>query len=808
MRKLIIQQTKENNAKETVVYAVIQKLYNLGKQDDSNHTFNYGVDTSNIKRPITTVNGAIIVPVAYIKQLDYIRDKYPNLDVTATSIYIDFEDTNVEQALLNMGLGDGTGITVEAAKTVTLNSGAFKNNTNITRFNEFKYFTRANTMPSSELFNGCTNLESIDLSEVTSINEYQFQNTAITTVNIPNLMQFTGNSNYLGRGCFAGCSQIETITNLGHVSFIPDTAFGNTLNLQSVVLPNECYELKTLAFNIDQRYITNYGNILQSIQGLNHVTAFGRKCLHGRRGLQLTASDLAEAVTIYLEAFWYVSVQSINSPKLITLGSSAFRENNALTTVECLGKIDTIPVNCFTSDPLLQTAKLPYECTKLDNGSFQNCSSLTSLKQYTASVDNWVEGEVPETRDFFRITYFGSDCLRNCSQLSIDASILSNATYIGPRAFSNTRLYGDVVLNADVQGLGEYPFNKTLITSLDLSATSITSLGNSFVLECSNLVTVKLPSTCTTIQSQAFKSCPNLETIQGLTGNINLNGATFYGCSKLRRLDNIAIKINSSAVFGYCPLLEEITLQQVPMTIGAQCFQGCTSLTTINNSEYITAINGGSAFENCSALTALNFNDEEMTWTNVGSIFYHCSSLTTLGKYNFTFHGLTTIPPSMFNGCTNLEGILNFPDATENSNNSYGRSFNGCTKLVKISLPKLTSLNGGSPYSMDERAVFGGNTSLKIVDLGDQITNINMFNFYGCSSLKAVIINTPTVPTVSGYSHINQYTSLSNLFGNTTVKIYVPDNAVSIYQSTAPFSSYPDNIVSINSYNESNILES
>ena len=216
MRKLIIQQTKENNAKETVVYAVIQKLYNLGKQDDSNHTFNYGVDTSNIKRPITTVNGAIIVPVAYIKQLDYIRDKYPNLDVTATSIYIDFEDTNVEQALLNMGLGDGTGITVEAAKTVTLNSGAFKNNTNITRFNEFKYFTRANTMPSSELFNGCTNLESIDLSEVTSINEYQFQNTAITTVNIPNLMQFTGNSNYLGRGCFAGCSQIETITNLGN----------------------------------------------------------------------------------------------------------------------------------------------------------------------------------------------------------------------------------------------------------------------------------------------------------------------------------------------------------------------------------------------------------------------------------------------------------------------------------------------------------------------------------------------------------------------------------------------------------------
>jgi len=42
------------------------------------------------------------------------------------------------------------------------------------------------------MFRGCTNLESIDFSNMTSISSNQFTNTAITDINAPNLISYTG----------------------------------------------------------------------------------------------------------------------------------------------------------------------------------------------------------------------------------------------------------------------------------------------------------------------------------------------------------------------------------------------------------------------------------------------------------------------------------------------------------------------------------------------------------------------------------------------------------------------------------------
>jgi predicted nucleotidyltransferase component of viral defense system len=61
---------------------------------------------------------------------------------------------------------DGIGITEADAATANLGT-MFKNNTTITSFNEFGLFNRANTSPANEMFRGCTNLENINLSNVT-----------------------------------------------------------------------------------------------------------------------------------------------------------------------------------------------------------------------------------------------------------------------------------------------------------------------------------------------------------------------------------------------------------------------------------------------------------------------------------------------------------------------------------------------------------------------------------------------------------------------------------------------------------------
>jgi hypothetical protein len=151
--------------------------------------------------------------------------------------------------------------------------------------------------------------------------------------------------------------------------------------------------------------------------------------------LHLYSQDLYNATSIGDKAFWYVKVHSIDCPNLASLGPSAFRENPVLTNVDCLGKISSIPNDCFSKDNALQTVKIPYECTSIADNAFNGCSSLTSITQYNKSLDDYAEGESPTFTNISRITSFGNSCFYNCKLLSLTASDLSSAVSIGSFAF-------------------------------------------------------------------------------------------------------------------------------------------------------------------------------------------------------------------------------------------------------------------------------------------------------------------------------------------------------------------------------------
>jgi hypothetical protein len=123
---------------------VITTLYNIGKDDDEHQSLTSGVDTTDVNRPVTSVDGSIAVRVTYDDYIRYLAVKFPNLNISADSTYIHFEDPEVERVLLAKGLGDGTGITPQDAAAATSLNGAFKNNSVVTKFNELKYFTFVN----------------------------------------------------------------------------------------------------------------------------------------------------------------------------------------------------------------------------------------------------------------------------------------------------------------------------------------------------------------------------------------------------------------------------------------------------------------------------------------------------------------------------------------------------------------------------------------------------------------------------------------------------------------------------------------
>lgn len=495
MNSLIITQTKANGIVEgPVSNQIITKLYNIGKDDDEHQTLTVGVDTTDENRPVSTVSGRIRVNSAFANQLEYLAVKFPDLEINADSTYIYFEDPEVERVLLTAGIGDGVGITASDAADANLGT-IFKNNTTITSFNTFEYFNRANTSPTNEMFRGCTNLENIDLSNVTRFSYRQFMGTNITDVNAPNLVSSDTT-------VFANCNSLQSVTSLGNLASIPDSMFQECSNLQTVNLPDNCATISGSAFII---WNGSTGS-LQQVNGIEHVSSFGYRCFLKQKMLRLTANDLANAVSIGEKAFQNVLVSSINSPKLMTLGEISFADNSALTTIECLGKVSNIPSSCFGNDPSLQTVKIPYECTNIGNNAFQLGSSLTSIKQYTDSIDNWVEGVEPTTGPLSRVTSFGNNCFKNCSLLSLTDSDVSGAISIGSSAFENCTSAHFV--NLDLRN----------VPTLASSAFSGTNVDN-----------VVWSNSKTDLPTAIFQSC-GLKSITNLDAVTKVWGRSLKGC--------------------------------------------------------------------------------------------------------------------------------------------------------------------------------------------------------------------------------------------------------------------------------------
>ena len=460
------------------------------------------------------MSGNLQVDRTYRAQVQYLTTRFPDLHINVTdSYYIPFEDSNVQSVLMANNISsDGIGITETDASTANLGT-IFKDNTAITSFNEFGYFSRANSSPSANMFRDCTNLEEIDLSNVTTIGDFQFFHTAITDINVPNLTQMSGSAQ------FSACHQLETISSLGHISNIPVSCFRDCENLQSVVLQDECVTLSIEAFFMSNDY-QQYGGSLQTVSGINRVSVFGESCFSRQYHLRLSASDLQSAVRIDKNAFWYVPVLSINCPKLTSLGFGAFRENKVLTNIECLGKISSIPDFCFNADTALQIAKIPYECTVIGSNAFNGCSSLTSIAQYNKSLDDYAEGESPTFTNMSRITSFGQNCFYNCQSLSLTASDLSGAVSIGSSAFENTLLSGDIVL-PQLSAIGGYAFKGTRITSIDLTGSSISELPKGVFSQCSSLSKISIPTSVTTLGEHWCDGIANVLTLEGFDNCVN-----------------------------------------------------------------------------------------------------------------------------------------------------------------------------------------------------------------------------------------------------------------------------------------------
>lgn len=186
-------------------------------------------------------------------------------------------------------------------------------------------------------------------------------------------------------------------------------------------------------------------------------------------------------------------------------------------------------------------------------------------------------------------------------------------------------------------------------------------------------------------------------------------------------------------------------------SIGQSVIYGKKGLTAVIIPSTITSV-GQSAFASCSALTSVTYEGSAPTFGTY--VFQSCTAITDIA--DVLPSDITSLNTAMFMWCYGLT-TLTIPSGIT----SLGTScFHYCYYITSVTIPSSVTTIGGNCFAGD-------------------------------SAITEMIFEGTTPPTLLG---------TSNSLGNTsfTFPIYVPDDAVSAYQSATSWANYASRVTSIN----------
>ena len=331
-----------------------------------------GLDnTSNLQGRLHVIN-------SYRKYITKLTTDYSNLYIASDNYYMAFDDLAVESVFANGDYGDGIGITEANANRITKLSqtSGFRNNTSIEHFDELSQFVNLKTI-DSYTFQGCSNLKTIDLSNITS----------------------------LGTNVFKGCSLIS-IDHFPELNEVPNSTFADNTTLEIVELPSTITRLGDVCF-------AGCSN-LTSIGDTSNVTIYGDKCLRNCSSLNVSL-DLSDVT--WLGNYCFDGCQNINITKLpqnqCTFGVSMF-SNSGIKSAQIPTWMTSVPNDFLNS------------CKKLETVTFAQNSQVTSIERNFVSDCPLVQQIVlPEG-----VQTIGEKLGSNCSSLTL-IDLPSTVTSIG-----------------------------------------------------------------------------------------------------------------------------------------------------------------------------------------------------------------------------------------------------------------------------------------------------------------------------------------------------------------------------------------
>lgn len=223
-----------------------------------------------------------------------------------------------------------------------------------------------------------------------------------------------------------------------------------------------------------------------------------------------------------------------------------------------------------------------------------------------------------------------SDYKGSASEIILPNTVKS----IGDKAFYNCTVLTSVTIPDSVTNIGSKSFyGCTRLKTIEISD-SVTSIGDETFKNCSNLTNITIKKNVANFGRSVFDGCINittatvpysvisslsilnLKTITIIDGN-KIEDNLFENCSNLTSvtISNSVTSIGSSAFYN-CTGLTSVTIGNSVTSIGGLAFSGCRGLTSVTIGNSVTSV-GGWAFKNCSSLTSINFNGTKDKWNAI-----------------------------------------------------------------------------------------------------------------------------------------------------------------------------------------------
>ena len=200
--------------------------------------------------------------------------------------------------------------------------------------------------------------------------------------------------------------------------------------------------------------------------------------------------------------------------------------------------------------------------------------------------------------------------------------------------------------------------------------TSSGRIGKNGFRYCSNLKTIRIPSSVKKIEAGAFEGCLALENIKisSSASKLSIGERAFRRCDALTDVSISATKVNvGKQAFFQCRALEKISINASEIILYEEAFSDCTSLTDFEIPESAEVSPLDSIFKGCKSLKkiALNNCDSRNFWT----LFVGCTSLEEVS----------------------LETTDEIKQDTSEKITAYGL-FRECYNLKKATLPEKLSV--------------------------------------------------------------------------------------------------------------------